>query len=182
MEATKRKAFVAVVNETTSPLFAVSVIHRHGNTCKHRQEWASVPAGERAEPNMTVDFHPDCAAAAKDWWFISWYNNELDTLCSAIIQGLSPTVAGLIATKSEFDIPDESFTLRDLARVTTDVLFESSSTVEFKEHTLREEDSGSLFQIVINCDNSVTFMSTSEVSKTPVRRLVKASVVKQAEG
>ncbi|KJZ71454.1 hypothetical protein HIM_09178 [Hirsutella minnesotensis 3608] len=194
----ERRARVAVVNESATPLIAVSVVHKYSDVYKNRHEWPAILPGKRSESDMIVDYHTGYTTTGRDWWLITWFSDDLKTVwfssptnfrasidklgsfAPASIEKVEETVAALLA---EGQVSEEQAKMAadiscSLARATTDHLFNSEATEGFKQHILREDDADQLTEIVINSDHTITFKSKSGNSETVSSKL--ATSTKQA--
>ena len=183
----KSQARVVVVNETSTPICSVSVVHKYSDVYKNRHEWPAVLTGTRAESEMTVDYQTGAATTGRDWWIITWYSEDmktlwysdpnnfrglldkLESLAPDIVKEVAERIDALLAKKDQAS-EEEAMMVADLARflarATTDHLFNSEATERFKQHILREEDADALTEIVINPDRTITFQSKSGNSNT----------------
>ncbi|KAK9759677.1 hypothetical protein K7432_017061, partial [Basidiobolus ranarum] len=72
MAATHRIAKVEVHNETSGPIYAVSVVHKYSNVYKNRKEWTEIGSGQSTCDNpMTIDYDTGALTIGKDWWLIT---------------------------------------------------------------------------------------------------------------
>ncbi|EHK19500.1 uncharacterized protein TRIVIDRAFT_216511 [Trichoderma virens Gv29-8] len=186
METTKRTASVSIRNNTSKPMVSVSLVHKYSDVYKHRKEWAAIPAGDSSDESLQVEYNTGFFTTGRDWWFISWYSQDMKTLYysnpqnfrgafDAVEKSVSPEAlikAGtLLAPIALFTggpvlaIPVTMATVA-VARSTTDTLYASEETSGFKQHILREEDAGKVTEIIINEDETITFKSQSGDSET----------------
>lgn len=164
----KRQARVAVVNNTSEPIVAVSVVHKYSGTHKNRHEWPVIAAGKSSEGTMTVDYNTGAFTTGRNWWFVAWYNKDLTRRWYS-----NPTNFHDVIDKLETVDPQDikaagsgREAADNLARLTTEKLFNSESTAGFKQHILRVEDANRLTEIIINSDRTITFKSKSGRSDT----------------
>ncbi|KAL6693828.1 hypothetical protein J3F84DRAFT_380022 [Trichoderma pleuroticola] len=186
METTKRTASVSVRNNTSKPIVGISLVHKYSDVYKHRKEWAAVPAGDSSAESLKVEYNTGFFTTGRDWWFVSWYSQDMKTLYysnpqnfrgtfDAIEKSASPELifnAGmllgpiaLIAGGPLLAAPAAVATLA-AARATSDGLYDSEEMAGFKQHILREEDEGKVTEIIINEDETITFKSQSGDSET----------------
>ncbi|KAH0521847.1 hypothetical protein TsFJ059_005782 [Trichoderma semiorbis] len=186
METTKRTATVSIRNNTSKPIVGISLIHKYSDLYKHRKEWAAIPAGDSSTESLKVEYNTGFFTTGRDWWFISWYSQDMKTLYysspqnfrgafDAIEKGVSPELvyqAGMllapIAVISGGPVLAVPATLATVAvaKATTNGLYETEETAGFKQHILREEDEGKVTEIIINEDETITFKSHSGDSET----------------
>ncbi|OPB44851.1 hypothetical protein A0O28_0089890 [Trichoderma guizhouense] len=167
METTKRTASVSIRNNTSNPI-------------------AAIPADDSSTESLKVEYNTGFFTTGRDWWFISWYSQDMKTLYysnpqnfrgafDAIEKSVSPELvyqAGMllapIAVISGGPVLAVPVTLATIAvaKATTNRLYEMEETAGFKQHILREEDEGKVTEIIINEDETITFKSKSGGSET----------------
>ncbi|PTB51341.1 hypothetical protein M431DRAFT_523205 [Trichoderma harzianum CBS 226.95] len=156
-ETTKRTASVSIRNNTSNPIVSISLIHKYSDVYKHRKEWAAIPASDSSTESLKVEYNTGFFTTGRDWWFISWYSQDMKTLYysnpqnfrgafDAIEKGVSPERLGCSWPRLQ--------------------LYEMEETAGFKQHILREEDEGKVTEIIINEDETITFKSQSGDSET----------------
>ncbi|KAH6603174.1 transmembrane amino acid transporter family [Trichoderma cornu-damae] len=185
METTKRTASVSIHNNTSKPVVGISLIHKYSDVYKHRKEWGAIPAGDSSQDSLQVEYNTGFFTTGRDWWFISWYSQDMKTLYysnpqnfrgafDAFEKGVSGDAiayAGTllspisIVTGGVLALP-AALAAGAAAKSTTDALFSSEDTSGFKQHILRDEDAGKTTEIVINEDQTITFKSQSGNSET----------------
>ncbi|RFU75926.1 transmembrane amino acid transporter family [Trichoderma arundinaceum] len=185
METTKRTASVSIRNNTSKPMVSISLVHKYSDVYKHRREWAAIPAGDTSSESLKVEYNTGFFTTGRDWWFISWYNQDMKTLhysnphnfrgtFDAIEKGVSGdaivaagTILAPIALVSGgiLALPAAMAAVA-AAKATTDKLFDSGDTTGYKQHILRDDDAGKITEIIINEDQTITFKSQSGDSET----------------
>ncbi|KAK2834898.1 hypothetical protein FQN49_006804 [Arthroderma sp. PD_2] len=174
----KKTARVTVVNNTTRPVVAVSVIHKSSKAYKNRSQWAMIQPGENSSPELQVDYP---ATTDNDSWLVIWYSEDLQALWhSDPTDSVFPGDLLDRQTREEVQKVEEALATGSepgsrgaqlasaLAKSTTDRLFNSDSTEGFAQHVLRDEDADQLTEIVINANDTVTFKSRSSSTETRV--------------
>ncbi|KAL7931288.1 hypothetical protein V8C35DRAFT_310004 [Trichoderma chlorosporum] len=186
MDTTKRTASVSIRNNTSKPIFGVSLLHKYSDVYKHRKAFAAIAAGDVSKETLQVEYNTGFFTTGRDWWLITWYSQDMKTLYysnpqnyrgtfDAIEQRLTPSpevvfsaavVLGPIAflAGNVLAMPAAAAAIA-AAESATDGMFKSEETVGFKQHILREEDEGKVTEIIIN-DESITFKSPSGDSET----------------
>lgn len=186
VSATKRYAYVKVRNNTNKPMLAVGVVHKYSDNYKQHHEWPIIQPGELSSDQMTVTYNTGFLTTGKDWWYISWYSEDMETLYYSdpnnlrsvvdALENIAPDViskaaeaaAGLVtAPESGPGAVVAAKAASAAAAATTKYMFNSESTAGFKQHILREDDQiKRVTEIIINADHSITFKSHSGTSKT----------------
>lgn len=181
---TKRSAQVSVRNDTDTPLIGVSVVHKYSDNYKEDYQWGIIPPGEIPGDHLTVEYNTGAFTTGRDWWVITWFSEDLQTLYYSdpnnfrdiidALENLAPdtiaavagAIAGLGGSWTGPGAVAAAAGAAALAKGTTTALFNSESTDGFKQHILREEDEDALTEIVINADRTITFRSNSGNSDT----------------
>lgn len=150
---TKRTAYVSVRNDTPNPVAGVTVIHKYSNNYKHRGDWDVILPGHTSDTRLTVEYNTGAFTTGKDWWLVTLFNQD--------------------KTRFYYSDPKNWRWALDLvegisAKDEVTSMFNSESSVGFKQHILRNEDAGEVTEIVINADNTITFRSNSGVSTTGI--------------
>ncbi|DAA79043.1 TPA_exp: Uncharacterized protein A8136_2828 [Trichophyton benhamiae CBS 112371] len=186
-ENTKR-ARVRVVNNTTRPIVAISVIHKcpgSSNSHKSHQEWAMVQPGKASMPEMEVEYPAGSGfssnAGGDSSWLAVWYSEDLQALwhCEPS-ESMFPVdmldkqsreeiqrVEEALATGSEPGSKGAQLATA-LARSTTDRAFNSNSLEGLVRHQLRDEDANEVTELVINANETMTFKSKSGTTEAKV--------------
>ncbi|KAL7942787.1 hypothetical protein V8C42DRAFT_330378 [Trichoderma barbatum] len=185
MDTTKRTASVSVRNNTSKPIVSISLLHKYSDVYKHRKEWAAIPAGDLSQGSLQVEYNTGFFTTGRDWWFISWYSQDMKTLYYCNPQNFRGTFDAIEKSISHEAIYTAGALLAPIAiisggliavpvamaamgaaKLTTDHVFDSEDTTGYKQHILREEDEGKVTEVIINEDKTVTFKSQSGESET----------------
>ncbi|KAM0247905.1 hypothetical protein ACHAQJ_009652 [Trichoderma viride] len=185
MDTIKRTATVSIRNNTSKPLVGISLIHKYSDVYKHRKEWSAVAAGDVSNDSLRVEYNTGFFTTGRDWWFISWYSQDMKTLYYSNPQNYRGTVDAIERGASGGAIVKAASLLAPIviiaggivtlpaalaavatAHSTTDALYESADTTGYKQHILREEDEDKMTEIIINEDQTITFKSQSGDSET----------------
>ncbi|EEQ31751.1 hypothetical protein McanMca71_007056 [Microsporum canis] len=169
-----KTARVTVVNDTTRPIVAISVIHKFSNTHKSRQEWSMVQPGKNSTPELQVEYPAGSGVTGDNLWLVIWYSEDLQALQhSEPSESVFPRDVLDRQTREEIQRVKEALATGSepgskgaqlasaLAKATTDRIFNSKSAEGFAQHALREEDANELTEIVINANDTITFKSKS---------------------
>ncbi|KJZ67933.1 hypothetical protein HIM_12678 [Hirsutella minnesotensis 3608] len=199
----KRTANVTIQNNSPKNIKAVSLIHKYSSVYKSRAEWPLIEKGKSPGPDnqTTVEYNTGPFTTGRDWWLLSFYNDDitinyvtnpnnfrnvvdfLESIGSTTTITLFGATAGVLGMLAgPVTSVAASVAAATVAKATTDQLFDSETTVGFKQHILRSEDAGKLTTIVINADYTITFKSESGISETVTARRVPDIRVENEKG
>ncbi|EGD95200.1 hypothetical protein TESG_02692 [Trichophyton tonsurans CBS 112818] len=181
-----KTARVRVVNNTTRPIVAISVIHKcSNNSHKSHQEWVMVQPGKASMPEMEVEYPAGSGSSSSSGgdnsWLAVWYSEDLQALRhSEPRESVFPVdmldkqsreeiqrVEEALATGSEPGSKGAQLATA-LARSTTDRAFNSNSLEGLVCHQLRDEDANEMTELVINANETMTFKSKSSTTEVKV--------------
>ncbi|QLI69595.1 Sphingomyelinase D [Metarhizium brunneum] len=145
---TTRRAYVQILNNTTQPIRAATVIHKYSDIYQHHGYWEVIQPGTRSGNMLRVEYHTGAFATGNDWWLVSWKNPE----------GTRYYYSNPGNGRIFFDTVEWIFAGRGGHRL--------ESTTGFKQHTLMKTDANRVTQVVINTDNTIQFSSKSGYSST----------------
>ncbi|KAM4058543.1 hypothetical protein HRG_006495 [Hirsutella rhossiliensis] len=184
----KRTASVTIQNNAPEKIKSVSLIHKYSSVYKSRAEWPLIEQGKSPDPDnrTTVEYNTGPFTTGRDWWLLSFYNDDITINYMTNPNNFRDVVdflesIGTVTTISLFGAT-AGVLAAAVAKATTDRLFDSETTVGFKQHILRSEDADKLTTIVINADYTITFKSESGISETVTARRVPDIQVKNEKG
>ena len=183
---------IRVSNQTGRTIEVVTVAHKYSDVYKNSETFANLPNGFTTN-SFIADYNTGFGTTGKDWWALTWrfqgenavyitnpnnfraFFDAADTVGPALFKAVGSfagRTAGMAAgTAVE---PGGGTALAGIAGATAgslaagaiaSVLFNSETTVGFKQHILRSEDEDSDTVIIIK-SQGVTFHSPSGDSDT----------------
>jgi hypothetical protein len=187
----KQQASVRVVNHLSTPIFGVTVSHKYSDVYKNNDTWGVIKPHEEGNHSMEVEYNTGFLTTGRDWWFLAWFNEDFSQFCYShpnnfrdiidALEGIGPDVlaaeagalAGILAAESgPAGILAAAAGAAALSKTITSGIFNSESTVGYKQHILREEDAGGNpndpKNSIIISDEGIRFDSPSGVSETVV--------------
>ncbi|KAL6900490.1 hypothetical protein GGI43DRAFT_383964 [Trichoderma evansii] len=66
MDKVKRTATVSIRNNTSKPIFAVSLLHKYSDVYKNRKEWAAIAAGDVTNETLKVEYNTGFFTTGRD--------------------------------------------------------------------------------------------------------------------
>jgi len=184
---TRRSAGVRVQNATRKTLSSVTVAHKYSDNYNDWYRWENVPAGTKTSYDMTVWYNTGIFTTGKDWWIVMWtYEKDansvylhytdpqnfrpfIDVFERVSIYGIPITTAVIGAVACAQCGPGATMAMAAgivIGNMLVKTALNTESTAGFKQHILRDEDSGNSNTIVIYDNGSVEFKSRSGSSTT----------------
>ncbi|PHH74858.1 hypothetical protein CDD83_4492 [Cordyceps sp. RAO-2017] len=197
----KRTAQVTIRNESPEEIKSVSLVHKYSSVYKHRALWPVIGRGQSAKNETTVEYNIGPLTTGRDWWMLSFFSSDaktqyvtdpnnfrevvdfletLGTVTTISLAGATAGVLGMLA--GPVTSIAASTAAAALAKAASDSLYNSETTVGFKQHILRSEDADQLTTITVNADYSVTFSSKSGISRTVTAKRPAKIQVKDQDG
>lgn len=163
-----KTAKVKIVNNTKKAIESVHVVHKYSNDFKNKKDWLKIPAGGTTPEFLSVDYTTGFLTLGKDWWFVTWVYEDDDNTYFTDPKNLRGFIDGAekISTIAIKTIAAGAAGGTVAAIAVTELLFNSEGTAGFKQHILRDDDSGKVTTITIKDDNNVLFHSESGDSET----------------
>lgn len=185
-EATKRYARVSVENASDNHLLSVSLVHKYSDNYKNQRQWAVIHPHSSSPDYLDVEYNTGFGTTGRDWWLLTWYSEDLQTqyytnpnnfrgvfdaldkVAPSMIEAVIDYAASLIDSDPNSVVGEAVNAAVELAKETTQQLFNTEATEGFKQHILRTEDSNAVTRIIINGEGegTVTFVSRSGSSST----------------
>ena len=149
----KHTADVQVVNKTGHDIEFVTIAHKYSDDYKNSKTWGNLRTGGVTKEPLQAEYNTGFLTTGRDWWIVTWkYKGDetiyvtnpknLRSLVDAMEQfagkvlPLAGEVVGSIVGG------DDGGTVGSAAAAALgSLLLNSESTVGFKQHILREEDS-----------------------------------------
>jgi hypothetical protein len=184
---TNHKATIQVVNNTGSPIYNVTVLHKYSDVFKEKNTWDGVlQPGQSTPANFTVRYQTGFGRTGADWWLVTWTeakdansvvqyttspNNFRDIIdfyekvgkvgipIATAVLGVASVAAGPVVGLA---VAGGSIIANEIAART----FNNASTAGFKKHSLASEDKKKITQIKITKKREVNFVSKSGKSNT----------------
>jgi hypothetical protein len=188
--ATKRTAYVTVVNHTPYTLNGVGLLHKYSNVYADKCVWEKIPPGKESS-RCQVSYNTGILTTGKDWWRIfghsdrdpilhnslkEWYSDPdnfrgffdwLDRAAPGII-GAALEVAGFVNPQ----LKPVSAVARVVADAICGALLNDGKTAGYKQHILRKQDQGVVTRVYVQNDGHITLASPSGNSKTDISTAV----------
>ena len=189
-----RTAKATVNNLTGQRMVYATILHKYSDNYKNFRTWANLPDGTNTNASpLTVQYHTGFGTTGRDWWMVEWKavdgrtcvtnpNNFQGSInqVEGFLHGnagkagnkvgavLGEAAGGYLAgppggvVGSQVGGPVGEAGANELA----DALFNSESTVGFKQHILRSEDEGKIVSISLYNNGEARIESPSGVSNT----------------
>lgn len=182
--ATKRTAYVTVVNHTPYSISGVGLLHKYSNVYADKRVWEKIYPYKESTP-CQVSYNTGIFTTGKDWWRVfghsdrdpvqrnsmtQWYSDPdnfrsffdwLDRAAPALI-GAALKTAGFVNPQ----LKPVAAVAKIVADAICGALLNDGRTAGYKQHILRKKDQGVVTKVYLQNDGHITFSSASGVSKT----------------
>ncbi len=181
--STERKsATVKIVNNSSHNIISAGVVHKYSDVYSDSHIFTDIKQGQASSDEMHVSFNIGFFTTGRDWWQVTWVTDDgkahlttpnnfrdiidrLETVSTKIVGPLATIGAAAAAIASGGTATPVAIAAATLVTtVVANVLSNSESTAGFKQHILREDDTGE--NKIVIYDDRVEFKSHSGDSST----------------
>lgn len=180
-----RKAEVEIVNQTEQKILSVSVVHKYSDNYVNEHTWGIVEPNGSSSPPLTVDYHTGALTTGRDWWLVSWLEEDgnaymtspqnfrelFDAIESGLVKAkdLIKNLGESLRNKPDDKAQAAGIAMQIINKIVQPLL-NNSKTAGFKQHILRAEDADKTTQILL-FNEKVRFKSNSGESETQVHKI-----------
>ncbi|HCN47047.1 MAG TPA: hypothetical protein DIT18_16490 [Pseudomonas sp.] len=182
LKTERKSATVSILNKSSKNILAVGISHKYSDVYKNSDTFTDIKTEQKSSTSMNVDYNIGTFTSGKDWWLVTWVTDDgkghitspnnfrdiIDKLEGISGQVIGPlvtlTAAGAAIATGGAATPAAIAAATLFATVVINVMTNNESTAGFKQHILREEDSGE--NIIEIHDEKVVFKSRSGDSET----------------
>lgn len=167
----QKQANVKIVNDTGARIRAVSIVHKYSDNYTNTKTWDVLESGARSSA-MPVQYNTGAFTTGRDWWWVGWMSDDgrifhysnphnlrsIVDMIEGAATGIASAIGGIVTSET-------GGWGAAVGAAMTAPFVNSSKTIGFKQHILRDED----FETLIHISNEgIRWVSPSGTSETGV--------------
>lgn len=170
----KRTARVVLVNDTSKPLVAASIVHKYSDVYKDKGTWAIIMPGESSS-EMTADYITGLGTTGRDWWLVQWFSEDIKTRYYSkpnnfqLLEKVEPVLLAKAAAAGGGLVSGSNpaaALANKLAELMANLVLNEEGTEGFKMYILRGSDEKQVVKITIKEGGLIDFNSPSGCAST----------------